>query len=158
MEDLVKESNSGKDSIAKVDALPPPVWIVSACNDDLAADAIGLYRSRPSERTLPSFFRGHGYCDLPVSQRRRIDGGADAPRATRGQWSRSSESSRTYGERETVPTVRALRVGSLKPTSVSCSMPRLPAATSSAAPSSRILAQSRAGWCAPGSTATYALP
>jgi hypothetical protein len=49
MEDLVKESNSGKDSIAKSMRYLRHVWVESGCNDALRADAIGLYRSRPSE-------------------------------------------------------------------------------------------------------------
>jgi hypothetical protein len=51
MEDLVRETNSGKDSIAKSMRYLRHVWIEPGNNDALRTAAIEIYCSRPSEKS-----------------------------------------------------------------------------------------------------------
>jgi hypothetical protein len=49
MEDLVRESNSGKDSIKKSLRYLRHVWIEAGSNESLRSEAIETYRAHPSE-------------------------------------------------------------------------------------------------------------
>lgn len=103
MEDLVKESNSGKDSIAKSMRYLRHVWIESGSNDDLRADAIGLYRSRPSENASILLSWGMAIATYPFLN----DVASTVGRMLRVQPEVKLEQilrklTETYGERETV--------------------------------------------------------
>ena len=103
MEDLVKESNSGKDSIAKSMRYLRHVWIEKGDTDVLRADAIELYRSRPLERASVILSWGMAVATYPFLN----DVASTIGRMLRVQPELKLEQllrklTETYGERETV--------------------------------------------------------
>jgi len=103
MEDLVRESNSGKDSIAKSMRYLRHVWIESGSNDDLRGDAIALYQSRPSENSSALLSWGMAIATYPFLN----DVASTVGRMLRVQPEVKLEQllrklTESYGERETV--------------------------------------------------------
>lgn len=103
MEDLVKESNSGKDSIAKSMRYLRHVWIEKGDADALRADAIDLYRSGPSEKSSVVLSWGMAIATYPFLN----DVASTIGRMLRVQPEVKLEQllrklTETYGERETV--------------------------------------------------------
>ena len=103
MEDLVKESNSGKDSIAKSMRYLRHVWIEQGEADALRSDAIELYCSEPSENASIVLSWGMAIATYPFLN----DVGSTVGRMLRVQPELKLEQllrklTETYGERETV--------------------------------------------------------
>ncbi len=103
MEDLVKETNSGKDSITKSMRYLRHVWIEKGDADGLRADAIELFRSRPSERASVILSWGMVIATYPFLN----DVASTIGRMLRVQPEVKLEQilrklTETYGERETV--------------------------------------------------------
>jgi len=103
MEDLVKESNSGKDSIAKSMRYLRHIWIEKGDADSLRSDAIELYRSRPSEKASVILSWGMAIATYPFLN----DVASTIGRMLRVQPEVKLEQllrklTETYGERETV--------------------------------------------------------
>jgi hypothetical protein len=103
MEDLVKESNSGKDSITKSMRYLRHVWIEKGDADALRSDAINLYRSGPTEKSSIILSWGMAIATYPFLN----DVASTIGRMLRVQPEVKLEQllrklSETYGERETV--------------------------------------------------------
>lgn len=103
MEDLVKESNSGKDSITKSMRYLRHVWIEKGEADALRTDAIKLYRTEPTEKSSIILSWGMAIATYPFLN----DVASTIGRMLRVQPELKLEQllrklSETYGERETV--------------------------------------------------------
>ena len=103
MEDLVKETNSGKDSITKSMRYLRHVWIEKGDADGLRSDAIDIYRSGPSEQASVILSWGMACATYPFLN----DVASTVGRMLRVQPEVKLEQllrklSETYGERETV--------------------------------------------------------
>jgi len=103
MEDLVKESNSGKDSITKSMRYLRHVWIEKGDADALRADAVRLYRSSPTEKSSVILSWGMAIATYPFLN----DVALTIGRMLRVQPELKLEQllrklTETYGERETV--------------------------------------------------------
>lgn len=103
MEDLVKQSNSGKDSIKKSMRYLRHIWIEPGGADALRSEAVQLYRSRPSEKASIILSWGMAIATYPFLN----DVAATVGRMLRVQPEVKLEQllrklTETYGERETV--------------------------------------------------------
>jgi hypothetical protein len=103
MEDLVRDSNSGADSVKKSMRYLRHIWLESGDVDRLRADAVALYLSRPSERSSTMLCWGMAIATYPFLN----DFAAIVARLVRVQSEVKLEQilrklSETYGERETV--------------------------------------------------------
>lgn len=103
MQDLVKETNPGRDSATKSMRYLRHVWIETGSADTLRHDAIGLYRSRPSEKASILLSWGMAIAAYPFLN----DVASTLGRMLRVQPEVKLEQllrklSETYGERETV--------------------------------------------------------
>jgi hypothetical protein len=103
MEDMVKESNPGKQSIIKSMRYLRHVWIEKGDADELRSDAIELYRSGPTEKSSIILSWGMVVATYPFLN----DVASNIGRMLRVQPEVKLEQllrklSETYGERETV--------------------------------------------------------
>ena len=103
MEDLVRESNPGKQSIIKSMRYLRSVWIENGKKDTLRADAIELYRSGPTEKSSVILSWGMAIATYPFLN----DVASIIGRMLRVQPELKLEQllrklTETYGERETV--------------------------------------------------------
>lgn len=103
MEDLVRDSNSGADSVKKSMRYLRHVWLKSGDVDKLRQDAVALYLSRPSEPASTMLCWGMAMATYPFLN----DVAAAVARLARVQSEVKLEQilrklSQTYGERETV--------------------------------------------------------
>jgi hypothetical protein len=103
MEDLVKESNPGEQSVIKSMRYLRHVWIEKGDADELRTDAINLYRSGPTEKSSIILSWGMAIATYPFLN----DVASNIGRMLRVQPEVKLEQllrklSETYGERETV--------------------------------------------------------
>ncbi len=103
MEDLVRQSNSGKDSIKKSMRYLRHIWLEPGGADALRSEAVQLYRSRPSEKAPIILSWGMAIATYPFLN----DVAATIGRMLRVQPEVKLEQllrklTETYGERETV--------------------------------------------------------